>query len=117
MMYVVRDGAARCRQGVPFGLSNVLLRPSRHPSIPRGSRPDSPGTHRRVRVSCDTGRVVCVVGHEDDAGVSDGDVLRDLPHRATLTDFRTRLEVQGSTLATAGILEALNLAAGGGVSG
>jgi hypothetical protein len=38
-MYVVRDGAARCRQGVPFGLSNVLLRPSRHPSIPRGSRP------------------------------------------------------------------------------
>ena len=50
-------------------------------------------------------------------GVSDGDVLRDLPHRATPTDFRTRLEVQGSTLATAGILEALILAAGGGVSG
>ena len=40
-----------------FGLSNVLLRPSRHPSIPRGNRPDRPGTHRRVHtcLACDTG--------------------------------------------------------------
>ena len=50
-------------------------------------------------------------------GVCDGDVLRDLPHRATPTDFQIRLELQGSTLATVGILEALILAAGGGVSG
>ena len=44
------DGAARCRQGVAFGLSNGLLRPSRHPSIPRG---EVVGVICKVKLICE----------------------------------------------------------------